>query len=155
MPAKDVDDGYTEEEVIPKTSRYPRTWIRFRPMLRGERQRLLTRGIAAAQQQQAATTEEMRTIADASTLAATHEVARSLDRHLIDWDRTDRKTGDKIPVSVEAIERLPGPLFERIYNAVALFGEKPDQPGPPGPGQPDGALSQQDETAKNSAAGPV
>ena len=144
MPAIDIDDGYTEEEVIPATTRYPRTWIKFRPMLRGERQRLLTRAIAAAQQQQAALNETQRQQADEAVTAATREVAKSLDKHLIDWDCTHRKTGARLPVSVEQIANLPAPLFERIYNAVALFGEKPDQP--------EGALSPEQASAKNSEA---
>jgi hypothetical protein len=111
MPTAFIDDGYTREELILESKRHPAVRIVYRPMLHGERNRVVLRTLQLSEKGE-------RGIEEAARL-----VAESLARHIVWWDVSDG-SGALVPATAENMSRLEPNLFEKVYSAVAGFDDE-------------------------------
>ena len=109
-----LDDGYTLEATIAATDESPAFDITYRPMLRGERQRL---AIGTARASESGDNDRMLEW-ETRTLEALAKLLKS-------WTLKDR-SGKAVKISVDALRRIDDSRqFEQIYDLVAGYAKPP------------------------------
>lgn len=107
-----IDDGYTLEATIAATDESPAFEITYRPMLRGERQRL---AVGTARASESGDNDRM--------LEWETRTLDALDRLIKSWTLKDR-SGKAVKKSVDALRRIDDSRqFEQIYDLVAGYAK--------------------------------
>lgn len=111
-----LDDGYTLDAVVAAQEDAPAFEVTYRPMLQGERHRLVIGTLRAEESGD-----------NARMIEWEERVARAVADKVKQWTLRDR-TGGSVKVSAEAIKRMDPVQFGELYNLVGGW-VKPDKYG--------------------------
>lgn len=114
-----IDDGYTEEQTFAATDKYPAVTIKFRPMLRQQRDDLsrMSRAVDALERSGCPADELKRRGRELHKA-----VSEALAAHVVTWDITDSRDQPVDPKDPKNWSGVEPHLLEKIYIAVANYG---------------------------------
>ena len=111
MPSPFIPDGYTKDATI-EVNGFDPVQITYRPMLRGDADRLLWGAHGARQRGEDGPLQYWEKL-----------TCDSVAKQIVSWSLLDQN-GKPVRISGDAVSRLKGPFFNELYNKVAGYADE-------------------------------